>query len=341
MLNEITCGIALPIIYLPSTIYNLHFMRLILMGTGPFAAPTFRELCRTHHDIVTLVTSPLHLRPGQEPPPVSIVRDIAHQHIKPIFDPEDINSPESQSQLSKYNADLLVVCDYGQILAAETLATTQLGGINLHASLLPKYRGAAPINWAIYNGEKKTGVTVIHMTPKVDAGPCIAQAEIDINPQETAVELEKRLSELGSWLVLRTIDALKAGNLEALAQNPTLASKAPRLKKTDGLIDWSRPASAIINQIRALEPWPKTYTFWRRKTGKPMRLIFGPADVEDHAGGHVPGTVLEAAKGRLVIAAGNGAVAPKSVQPVGKRLMSVDEFLRGHRVQPGDKFTAE
>ncbi len=236
-------------------------MRLILMGTGPFAAPTFRELYRTHHDIVALVTSPLHLRPGQEPPPISIVRDIAHQHTTPIFDPEEINTPESQLRLSKYSADLMVVCDYGQILASSTLATSQLGGINLHASLLPKYRGAAPINWAIYNGETKTGVTVIHMTPKVDAGPCIAQAETDIGPEETAVELEKRLSELGAWLVLRTIDALKAGNLEAMAQDPALASKAPRLKKTDGLIDWSRPAAAIKNQIRALEPWPKTLHF--------------------------------------------------------------------------------
>ncbi len=316
-------------------------MRLILMGTGPFAAPTFRELYRTYHDIVALVTSPLHLRPGHEPPPINIVRDVAHQHTTPIFDPEDINTTESQSRLSKYNADLLVVCDYGQILASSTLATSQLGGINLHASLLPKYRGAAPINWAIYNGETKTGVTVIHMTPKVDAGPCIAQAETDIGPDETAVELEKRLSELGSWLVLRTIDALKAGYLEALAQDPALASKAPRLKKTDGLIDWSRPATAIKNQIRALEPWPKTYTFWRRQKGPSMRLIFGPAAVEDHAGGSTPGTVLKAEKGRLVIAAGAGAVAPKSIQPVGKRLMSVEEFLRGHRIQPGDRFAAE
>jgi methionyl-tRNA formyltransferase len=311
------------------------------MGTGPFVAPTFRELYRTHHDIVALVTSPLHLRPGQEPPPVNIVRDMAHQHTTPIFDPEDINAPESQSRLSKYSVDLMVVCDYGQILASSTLATSQLGGINLHASLLPKYRGAAPINWAIYNGETKTGVTVIHMTPKVDAGPCIAQAETDIGPDETAVELEKRLSELGAWLVLRTIDALKAGNLEALAQNPALASKAPRLKKTDGLIDWTRPAAAIKNQIRALEPWPKTYTFWRRQKGPPVRLIFGPVVVEDHAGGSIPGTVLEAGEGRLVIAAGAGAVVPKSIQPVGKRLMSVEEFLRGHRMQPGDRFAAE
>jgi methionyl-tRNA formyltransferase len=272
------------------------------------------------------------------------MRDLAHEHTTPIFDPENINTPESQEQLSQFNPDLMVVCDYGQILASPTLATAQLGGINLHASLLPKYRGAAPINWAIYNGETKTGVTVIHMTPKVDAGPCIGQAETAIDPEETSVDLEKRLAELGAWLVLRTIDALKTGSLEALAQNPALASKAPRLKKTDGLIDWSRPAAAIKNQVRALEPWPKTYTFWHRQIGTPMRLIFGPVAVEnheDHIASGVPGTVLEAQEGQLLIAAGSGVVAPKSIQPVGKRLMSIDEFLRGHHVRPGDMFGGE
>ena len=319
-------------------------MRLILIGTGPFAVPAFRQLYSTYHDIVALVTSPLRLHRGKEQPPVSLMRDLAHEHTTPIFDPEDINTPESQEQLSLFNSDLMVVCDYGQILAASTLATAQLGGINLHASLLPKYRGAAPINWAIYNGETKTGVTVIHMTPKIDAGPCIGQAETAIDPEETSVDLEKRLAELGAWLVLRTIDALKAGNLEALAQNPALASKAPRLKKTDGLIDWSRPAAAIKNQVRALEPWPKTYTFWHRQGGPPMRLIFGPVAVENHVNhiaGGAPGTVLEAKADRLLIAAGSGIVAPKSIQPVGKRLMSIDEFLRGHHVRPGDMFGGE
>ena len=319
----------------------LLFMRLILMGTGPFAVPAFLELYRTHHDIVALVTSPLHLQRGREQPPVSTVREMAREYGTPVLDPDDVNTVASQEQLSKCGADLLVVCDYGQILSASTLATSQLGGINLHASLLPKYRGAAPINWAIYHGETKTGVTVIHMTPKVDAGPCIAQAETDIDPDETAVELEQRLAKLGAWLVLRTIDALKSGNLEALAQNPALASKAPRLKKSDGLLNWTRPAVAIKNQIRALEPWPKTYSYLHGQKAPPMRVIFGPVAVEDHPAAGAPGTVLEAGGERLLIATGSGALAPKSIQPVGKRLMSVAEFLRGHSVRPGDWFGAE
>jgi methionyl-tRNA formyltransferase len=310
-----------------------------MMGTGPFAVPTFRGLFETHHEVIALVTSPIRRKHAKELVPLSPMWDIAHQQGVPIFAPENINDTESQIQLSQYDADLLVVCDYGQILSAETLATAQMGGINLHASLLPKYRGAAPINWAIYDGERETGVTVIHMTPRVDAGPCIAQAATDIEPEETAVELETRLSELGAWLIRRTIDSLESGTMEALPQDPAKASKAPRLKKTDGLIFWYRSALAIKDQIRAMEPWPQTYTFWHRKNGQPLRLIFGPVEVVEAPDAKVPpGTVLKADEDGLVIAAGVGAVSPETVQPAGKRVMAVKEFLRGYPVQPGDLF---
>jgi methionyl-tRNA formyltransferase len=316
-------------------------MRLIMMGTGPFAVPTFRGLYETHHQVASLVMAPARTHRGRAVAPISPIRDIAHEHGTPIFDPEDVNTPQSQQRLAAYDADLLVVCDYGQILAPATLASARLGGINLHASLLPKYRGAAPINWAIYRGETETGVTVIHMTPRVDAGPCIAQAGTSIGPEETAVELETRLADLGAWLLRRTIDVVEAGRLEALPQDPALASKAPRLKKTDGLIDWTRPAIAIKNQVRALEPWPKTYTYWHRTAAPPMRLIFGPLDVIELPQPQPPGTVLEAASGRLVIATSEGGVAPRSVQPAGKRLMPVEEFLRGHQVRSGEWLGAE
>jgi methionyl-tRNA formyltransferase len=207
---------------------------------------------------------------------------------------------------------------------------------------LPKYRGAAPINWALLNGETETGVTVIHMTPKVDAGPCIAQAVTMIGADETAVELESRLAESGGWLVRRTIDALAEGRLEVLPQDPALASKAPRLKKTDGAIDWTRSALSIKNQIRALEPWPRTYTYWHRAKGVPVRMILGPVDVVDLPGAsHPPGDVLEACGDRLVVAAGQGAVAPRTIQLAGKRPMGIAEVLRGHKIRPGERFGAE
>jgi methionyl-tRNA formyltransferase len=337
-------------------------MRLILMGTGPFAVPAFEQIYATPHGVAALVTAPVRMHRGRAVEPPSPLRRLAGRHGTPIVDPEDINAPESQEQLRRYAADLLVVCDYGQILKRETLAAARLGGINLHGSLLPKYRGAAPINWAIYHGETETGVTVIHMTPQLDAGPSIARAVTPIGPEETAVELEARLAQLAAGLVRHSLEMLEAGRVEALPQDPALASRAPRLKKTDGAIDWSRPAAAIKNQVRALEPWPKTYTFWHRREGPPLRLILGPVRVvepiaEWDAGGSIrhfvkgtinrelfaqpPGTVLTAADGWLVIVAGQGAVASLGLQPAGKRPMTSEEFLRGHPVQPGDRFGPE
>lgn len=315
-------------------------MRLIMMGTGPFAAPMFRGLFDTHHSVAMLVTAPLRVAPGRRPPPISPMRDLAHQFTVPIFDPDDVNTPEAQAQMAACEADLLVVCDYGQILSLVTLATARLGGINLHASLLPKYRGAAPINWALYYGEAETGVTVIHMTPKVDAGPCIAQARTPIEPDETAVELERRLSEIGAWLVRRTIDSIEAGQMQVLPQNPALASKAPRLTKGDGRIDWSRPATAIKDQVRAMEPWPKCFTHWLRPQGEPLRLIVGPVEVlpTNNDSGAAPGTVLAVEPGRIVVAAGQGAVGLVLLQPAGKRMLPVEEFLNGYRVRPGERF---
>jgi methionyl-tRNA formyltransferase len=317
-------------------------MRLVMLGTGPFAVPTFRALFATRHSVVALVTAPPRTHRGQPVEPISSIRQVAQQHGAAIVDPDDINGPAALARLADLGADLLVTCDYGQILAPATLATAGRGGVNLHASLLPKYRGAAPINWAIYHGETETGVTVIHMTPQIDAGPCIGQARVPIDPDETAVELEARLAEVGARLVCETIDLLEADRVQALPQDPAMASKAPRLKKTDGLIDWSRPAAVIKNHVRAMEPWPKTYTYWHRPSGPPVRLILGPLSVvESRSPAAAPGTVLEAAGNRLAIAAAQDAVTPASIQPAGKRAMPVDEFLRGHRVRPGERFGPE
>lgn len=316
-------------------------MRLVMMGTGPFAVPTFRGLFQTHHTVVALVTGPIKRR-GKRPIAVSPMRDVAHEHGVEIFDPESINTPESMEALRQFEPDLHIVCDYGQILSAECLATARLGGINLHASLLPKYRGAAPINWAIYDGEEETGVSVIHMTPKIDAGPVIAQGRTPIDSDENAAELEDRLAEIGSWLIRRSIDSLESGDLEALPQDPALASKAPRLKKADGEIDWNRSAEAIRNHIRAFEPWPKTYTHWHRSSGAPVRLIVGPITVVPNSStSAAPGTVVEAAGDRLVIATQEGLALLGSLQPAGKRIMAIHEFLLGYRVAVGERFGPE
>ena len=313
-------------------------MRLVMIGTGPFAVSTFRGLFDTHHSVAALVTKPLKPR-GRRKPAVSPMRHVANEYGTPILDPEDINTPEVHGQLAALETDLLIVCDYGQILSSSTLATSPLGGINLHASLLPKYRGAAPINWAIYDGETETGCSVIHMTPRVDAGPVIAQGAAPIDPDETAEELELRLAEIGSWLVRRAIDSLESGDLQAVPQDSALASKAPRLKKADGLVDWSRTAEQIRNQIRAMEPWPKTYSFLHRAAGPTVRLILGPVSVRDESEPNTPpGTVVEVNDDKIVVATGRQQVVLTSLQPAGKRRMTVPEFLRGNEIRPGDRF---
>jgi methionyl-tRNA formyltransferase len=328
-----------------------------MMGTGPFAVPTFRALleqpdrCR----VLALFTRPertVHSH-GKQRPAESPMRVLADERGVNVLAPESINSSKAHEELRRLAADLFVVCDYGQILSSETLSLARLGGINLHASLLPKYRGAAPINWAIYHGETETGVTVIHMTPKLDAGPCLVQRSTPIGSSETAEQLEPRLAEMGAPAVLEAMDML-AGGREAsgIVQDPKLATRAPRLKKADGLIDWSRTADEIGNQVRAFVPWPKSYTFWVRRDGNAVRLILDEVITaseelivltRDAGARPPPGTAILADKDSLAIVCGKGAIIPLVVQPAGKRAMAIDEFLRGHAVEEGDRFgeTAE
>jgi methionyl-tRNA formyltransferase len=314
-------------------------MRVIMMGTGPFAVPTLRQLYLSRHQVLALVTRPPRPMHGKSRAEVNPMRELAVAHGTPVHQPESINTPPARSVLASYRPDLFVVCDYGQILASETLEIARSGGINLHASLLPKYRGAAPIHWAIYHGETETGVTILHMTPRVDAGPAIAQARTPIGRDETAVDLEPRLAELGAPLVALAIDALESGTAAAIEQNSAEATRAPRLKKELGLVDWSRPAEAIRNQIRALQPWPKTYTFWQRPGGQPLRLILQRVHIEPEVSAE-PGIVLEAQGEKLVIATGHKALAIDEIQPAGKRVLGTAEFLRGYGVRPGERFSS-
>jgi methionyl-tRNA formyltransferase len=315
-------------------------MRVIMMGTGPFAVPTLRALYASPHQVLALFTRPPRVIHGKTREQANPMRALAVEHGTPVHEPESINEPAARMVLASYQSELFVVCDYGQILAPSTLEIARFGGINLHASLLPRYRGAAPINWAIYNGETETGVTVIHMTPRVDAGPAIAQAKTAIGAEETAAQLEPRLAEIGAPLVVASIDRLETGTAQPLDQDPALATRAPRLSKELGLVDWSRPASALANQVRALEPWPKTYTFWQRAGGERLRLILDRVRVESRgdAIGATPGTVLDAQGARLVVAAGQDALVIESLQPAGKRVLATDEFLRGYAVRSGERF---
>jgi methionyl-tRNA formyltransferase len=312
-------------------------LRLIMMGTGPFAAPTFDALCRSRHEILQLVTKPVRSILGRKPPPESPLRTIAARHGVKIFDPESINTDEARAELDIHRPDLLVVADYGQILAPATLAVARLGGINLHGSLLPKYRGAAPVHWAIYHGEQETGVTIIHMTPHLDAGPCLAQAATQIGPEETTEQLENRLAEAGVPLVLQAIDDLQADRAIPVPQDKAKATRAPRLKKSDGLVDWTRSPQAIKNQVRAMDPWPKAYSHWLRQGGEPLRLILGQVTVLDVPADAPPGVISPSSGKELIVATGSGMLRIDALQPAGKRMLSADEFLRGYPLVVGER----
>jgi methionyl-tRNA formyltransferase len=315
-------------------------MRVIMMGTGPFAVPTFRALYDSPHEVLALITRPDRPQQGRTKTPPNPMRALAVERGTPVHDPESINSSHARMVLASYQPDIFVVCDYGQILKPEALEIARLGGINLHASLLPKYRGAAPINWALYHGETETGVTVIHMTPQLDAGPAIAIGRLAIGTYDTAAEIEPRLADLGAPLVLEAMAALEARTAKPITQDAAQATKAPRLKKELGAIDWTRDAIAIKDQIRALQPWPKSFTFWQREGGEPIRLIVERVRLELQQQGE-PGTVLVAAGETLVIATGAGALAIEQIQPAGKRTMSAGEFLRGAPIRPGDRFAGQ
>ena len=304
-------------------------MRLVMMGTGPFAVPTFRAIAASGHEVVAVVSRPPRGR-RREPSPIE---QAAAELGLDAWTPETVNCDESRSRLADLAPDLFVVCDYGEILKNATLEVPRLGGVNLHGSLLPRYRGAAPVQWAVLNGDKVTGNTVIQMTPGLDAGPIMGTQQIEIDPDETAEQLEARLSDAGAELVLRVLVEIESGTASGLPQDKALATKAPRLEKSHGLIDWGRTAVEIKNQVRALQPWPRAYTHWPREGGEPLRIILHRVDVG--GGGGAPGTVLRA-DGVLEVAAAEGVVVPRVVQPSGKKAMPAEQFLRGYKLAVGD-----
>jgi len=309
-------------------------MRLVMLGTGPFAVPTLEALAASRHVVALVIARPPRGRDAQASPLQLSGESLGLD----TWTPESVNLPDSQARLASLATDLLVVCDYGEILRPATLATTRLGGINLHGSLLPKYRGAAPVQCAILHGETETGNTVIQMTPGLDAGPCLAQERTPIDPDEDAATLETRLAALGATLVLRVVDELAAGTAQPVEQNPGEASKAPRLTKEHGAIDWSRSAIEIKNLVRAVQPWPRAYTFWHRSEGAPVRLNIDRVQLATSGEVAAATGIVEDSSNRLLVSTGDSVLEILEVQPAGKRAMSAAEFLRGNRVTIGDRF---
>ena len=309
-------------------------MKILMMGTGPFAVPSFQALLESQHEILGLVTRPDKIARGRKQAPMNPMREVAVRHGVKVFAPESINSEEAISLLQQTNADLFVVCDYGQILSNAALEKARLGGINLHGSLLPKYRGAAPINWALLNGDREAGITVIHMTPRLDWGPMLCKRSLAVGQYENAGELEPRLSQLGVGAVIEAIRMLENWDGESPLgepQDPAEVTKAPRLKKSDGQIDWTRTAASISNRVRALQPWPGTFSSLLREGKSPMRVIIRAVRLAEVARDPTlaPGdAVLDATQ--LMVQCGDATLSISDLQPAGKREMTAQEFCRGY-----------
>lgn len=307
--------------------------RIVMLGTGAFALPTFEHLCETGHQVVALVTQPDRPQGRKQELIPSAIKRAALARGMPVLQPEDVNAPDAVAAVRAFHPDLLVTAAYGQILSADLLAVPPLGGINLHGSILPAYRGAAPVARAIERGETETGVTVILMTPRIDAGGMLHVARTPIGPDETAGELEDRLATLGAPLVADSIAELAAGAARVIRQDRAQVTRAPKLRKEDGLIDWSKPARAVHDLVRAMQPWPAAYSYFygnRGPAAEPLRLIVHKTHPLDAPAVSAPGRVVEAEGDRLVVAAGRGAVRLLNVQVAGKKELPAEEFVRGH-----------
>ncbi|HTV59341.1 MAG TPA: methionyl-tRNA formyltransferase [Verrucomicrobiae bacterium] len=310
-------------------------LRLVFCGTPAFALPAFRHLAaQPDFEIVSVITQPDRPRGRGGELASPVIKDAALESGIAVYQPERIKSDSARDFLQRVSPDVIVIIAYGQIIPAHLLGIPRLGWINLHASLLPKYRGAAPIQWAIVLGETRTGVTTMRIDPGLDTGPILLQREIDIGPDETAPQLSSRLAEAGAPLMAETLRRLEKGDLSPVAQDSSQATLARPLKKGDGLIDWQLSAPLIYNRIRGLAPWPGAFTTFRGSTcriwGKPLH----PA-----APAGAPGSILSAREdGLLVVCGGSTVLRIEEIQPEGRKRVTDRQFINGARILPGERF---
>jgi methionyl-tRNA formyltransferase len=311
-------------------------LRIVFFGTPDFAVPSLEALLRSRHQVVGVVTQPDRPRGRGQKTTDGPVKAHAMAAGLPLLQPARLKDDSFLAALAALRADLGVVAAYGKILTDEVLAAPRLGMINVHASLLPRYRGAAPIHRAVMAGETETGVTIMRVVKALDAGPMLAKVTRAIGPDDTSDEIERDLAARGADLVVATIEALAEDRARETSQIDSEATYAHRLTKEDGLVHWDRSAVEIHDQIRGLHPWPHAFSFARGQRVILHRSALGSPS--DAAG--VPGTVLEAAGDRLVVATGAGPLQLLIMQAEGKRPLAARDFLAGHPLTPGDRFTS-
>lgn len=306
--------------------------RILFMGTSPFACPALEALAARMEEVVGVFTQPDKPQGRGLKVTISAVKALAERNNLPVYQPERINQEKSFECIKALTPDVIVVVAFGQILPRHILEYPRWGCINVHASILPKYRGAAPINWAITRGEKITGVTTMLMDEGLDTGAILMQRKIEILPEETAGELHDRLAQLGAETLIETLEKWQKGALTPRVQHDADATFAPRLIKEDGLIDWERPAEVICNQIRGMDPWPGAYTYLGEKR---LKLFRGRLIKKES--GKKPGTVVDTGDEGITVSTGAHHLLITEVQLESRKRVAGKTFLRGHPVPPGTR----
>lgn len=309
-------------------------MKIIYMGTPDFAVAPLEAILKAGHEVTAVVTQPDRQKGRGREVQYSPVKECALSYGIPVLQPLKIKEKDAVEELRKYPADIFVVAAFGQLLSEEILNMPRLGCVNIHASLLPAYRGAAPIQWCVINGEEKTGVTIMQMAKGMDTGDILLQKEVVLDEKETGGSLFDRLMETGAELIVEVLPKIEAGELTPVVQKEELATYAGKITKDMGNIDFAKSAVTIERLIRGLNPWPSAFTHYKGKI-----LKIWEADVVSecaNAENPVPGTVIAMDKESFTLATGEGALRIRSLQPEGKKRMSCAEFMRGYEVKVGE-----
>ncbi len=307
-------------------------MRIVFMGTPDFSVPALEALVEGGHEVVAAITQPDKPKGRGKAVLMTPVKEKAMELGIPVYQPVKVREPEFVEKLRQMEPDAIVVVAFGQILPKSILEIPRYGCVNIHASLLPKYRGAAPIQWAVIDGERESGVTTMFMNEGLDTGDMLEKEAVTLDPKETGGSLHDKLSAIGWRLILSTLKGLEDGTLKGTPQTDEGTCYAKMLKKSLGDIDWTMDAAAIERLIRGLNPWPSAYTCLHGKT-----LKIWDGDVLEREYGVEPGTVAEVAKDRLVVQTGQGSLAIRSLQLEGKKRMDAGDFLRGYAVEAGTR----
>ena len=314
-------------------------MKVVYLGSGQFGLRCLDALAGSNHSLRFVVTQPAHLAGrGRKPTPTAVAQWAATNSAA-FVETDNANAPQVIERIAGYEPDVIVVIAFGQKIGPDLIRLAPKGAINVHASLLPKYRGAAPINWAIIKGETQTGISIITLAEKMDAGQILAQSRVDIEPDETAGQLHDRLAEAAAPLLINTLDRIAAGTAAYIDQDDSKATPAPKLKKSDGCLNFAEPAQTIARKIRGFSPWPgASATYISKQTGKSERVTIAMAqEMQTHnTAGLAPGTLDE----NLEVICGANSLKITKITPAGSPLMSFKAFVNGRQTKPGDMFVA-